>query len=93
MKRAGEKWNLLTDTQKAPYVKMADLDKVRYEKQCAELEKKGYFILDDGTKSTDPANIPKAKPRKQRKAISDSEEEKVELPKLVRKPLVQKARK
>jgi hypothetical protein len=26
-----------------------------------ELEKKGYFMLEDGSKSTDPQNIPKIK--------------------------------
>ena len=35
---------------------MADDDKVRYEKQCAEREKKGFFLLLDKTKSTDPEN-------------------------------------
>ena len=55
-KLAGQTWKAMSDGEKAEYEKMADADKVRYEKQVAEREKKGYFILEDKSKSTDPAN-------------------------------------
>ena len=88
MKKAGDQWNAMSESEKMPYNKQADLDKVRYEKQCAELDKKGFFILDNGTKSTDPENVPRQKKRKPMLGLSDSEEEKKEEPKLTRKPLV-----
>ena len=39
------------------YKKMHEEDKLRHERQTAELKKKGYFTLDDGTKSTDAENV------------------------------------
>ena len=44
----------MSDKEKAPFEKMAKDDKVRYEKQLAERERKGYFTMPDKTKSTDP---------------------------------------
>ena len=64
----------MTDDQKAPYEKMAETDKVRFEKQMAEREKKGYFILDDKSKSTDPQNAKLFKPKKVKESQSDEEE-------------------
>jgi urocanate hydratase len=52
MKIAGERWNLLTDKEKEPYNKLAEADKKRYEKQMKEWEDKGYYTLEDGTKSS-----------------------------------------
>ena len=46
----------MSEKEKAPYEKMSEADKVREEKQKAELAKKGFFTLSDGTKSTDPTN-------------------------------------
>ena len=46
----------MSEKEKAPFEKMAQDDKVRYEKQVAEREKKGYFLMSDKTKSTDPEN-------------------------------------
>ena len=69
-KLAGQKWKEMSDGEKAEYDKMADADKVRYEKQVAEREKKGYFILDDKSKSTDLRNAKLFKKAKQ----SDEEE-------------------
>ncbi len=53
-KLAGQKWKEITADKKAPFEKMAEDDKVRYEKQLTEREKKGFFLLEDKTKSTDP---------------------------------------
>ena len=34
------------------YQELAEADKLRREKQLKDLSEKGYFILDDGSKST-----------------------------------------
>ena len=52
MKFAGEKWRELTEETKAPYMKLYEADKRRYEAQLDELKKKGYFTMSDGTKSS-----------------------------------------
>jgi hypothetical protein len=66
----------MTEKDKAPYVKMSEDDKGRKERQENELEKKGYFTLDNKTKSTDPEN---AKLFKKKKSASETEEEAKEL--------------
>ncbi len=55
---------------------MAEKDKARFDRQQAELEKKGYFTLDDNSKSTDPEN---AKLFKRKKSVDELEEESKEL--------------
>ena len=40
---------------------MHEADVVRNEKQKKELAEKGYFKLENGSKSTDEQNIPKQK--------------------------------
>ena len=51
----------MTDKQKEPYVKKSNADEQRYQKQLKELDTKGYFINDDGVKSTDVMIDPKKK--------------------------------
>ena len=80
MKMAGAKWTEMTDSEKTSFEELAKADKVRQEKQHAELDKKGYFILDDGSKSTDEKNIPAPK-KKSRKVRKEKSEEKKEEPK------------
>ena len=75
-KMAGQKWAQMSDTDKAPYVQMSEKDKLRFDRQLSERDKKGYFLLEDKSKSTDPAN---AKLFKKKKAASDTEEEAKEL--------------
>ena len=53
MSQAGADWNKLSEAQKKPYEDMNKEDAKRYEKQMAEFKKKGYFTLEDGTKSSD----------------------------------------
>lgn len=53
MSRAGEIWNTMKDDEKKKFNDLHDKDVKRQEKQLKELKDKGYFILDDGTKSTD----------------------------------------
>mmetsp|Transcript_24464 Transcript_24464/g.37939 ORF Transcript_24464/g.37939 Transcript_24464/m.37939 type:complete len:144 (-) Transcript_24464:104-535(-) len=51
----------MTEKAKAPYHKKAEADQKRAKDQTEMLEKKGYFLLDDGSKSTDAKNLPKKK--------------------------------
>lgn len=43
----------MTEEEKEPYELDSQKDKQRKERQEKELEEKGYFTLEDGTKSTD----------------------------------------
>lgn len=85
MQMAGQKWSEMTDAQKQPYNDMNVADKARQQKQETELEKKGYFMLDNGTKSTDPENVPKK--RKTQKASKSM----IEVPEVQPKKVQKKA--
>ena len=66
----------MSEKEKEPFLKLSDKDKARFEKQQAEREKKGFFTLDDNSKSTDPEN---AKLFKRKKSAAELEEESKEL--------------
>jgi high mobility group protein B3 len=84
---AGKKWAEMSDAQKKPYISKNLEDKVRQEKQQASLDKRGYFVLEDGSKSTDEKNLPTRRARKASKSLpSDAEE-------AVRKPMKKAAAK
>ena len=53
MKKCGELWNKLTPEEKKKYEEKHDNDVVRYKQQIEDLDKKGFFIMDDGSKSSD----------------------------------------
>ena len=53
---SSKKWNQMTEEDKQPFVDKESAAKVLVEKQKKELAKKGYYTLEDGTKSTDEAN-------------------------------------
>lgn len=78
-KAVSEKWNAMTEEEKAPFEQLSLKDAGRRDKQLAELTQRGYFTLEDGSKSTDEKNVPKK--RKSMKATksmldkSKSEEE------------------
>ncbi|CDW84813.1 UNKNOWN [Stylonychia lemnae] len=72
MSKAGELWGKLSADDKKPFDKLHDDDVkrqilsltyliLRYEKQLKELQTKGYFIMADGTKSSDHAVVGKKK--------------------------------
>ena len=68
----------MSDKEKEPYEAMKAKDVARRDKQMLEREKKGYFTLDDGSKSTDEKNaklFKKKTPKDKNKDESDSEEE------------------
>lgn len=53
MKKCGELWNKLTPDEKKKYEDKHDKDVLRYKGQIQDLDKKGFFIMDDGSKSSD----------------------------------------
>lgn len=61
MKKAGELWNQMSDKEKKKYNDMNSKDQVRYDKQLAELSKKGYFMMEDGSKSSEHTKVQKQK--------------------------------
>jgi len=68
IKKIAEKWRGLTDKQKKKYEALSQKDKARYDDQMAQLKKDGYFMTEDGTKSTDlPYKAPKQ--RKAKKSL------------------------
>ena len=77
MSQAAKTWTEMTDKQKQPYNKLSEDDRVRHDKQVEEKKKKGYFLLEDNSKSTDPGNAKRFKKRKS--ADSDNDEESKEL--------------
>jgi hypothetical protein len=80
-KQASEKWKTISDKEKAQFEKMAEEDKIRHEKQVAEREKKGYFTLEDKSKSTDPENAKLFKKKKSKDADEDDGHEEILQPK------------
>lgn len=61
MKEAATLWAKMTEAEKAPYNKLSADDHERYLKQVKEIEKNGYFIMADGTKSNEVELIAKKK--------------------------------
>ena len=53
MKRVGVIWNEMSDAEKKKWESEAAKDKARYDRQLADLMKKGWFKMDDGSKSSD----------------------------------------
>ena len=63
-------WKSASEEEKEPYIKAAEKDKERLEKQKLELKKKGYYTLEDGTKSIDPENKFLVQVKRKRKIVS-----------------------
>ena len=63
MKLAGELWSKMNDKDKKKYEDSNAKDQQRYNKQLAELNKKGFFMMDDGSKSNEHLKKTK-KPKK-----------------------------
>ena len=51
---------------------MAKEDKQRFDSQTAAMSTKGYFLLEDGSKSTDAANAHLIKKKKVKRAVKSS---------------------
>ena len=56
-----EKWASMSEEDKKSYVDMNEADRARYDKEKKDVADKGFFMLADGSKSTDAKNIPKRK--------------------------------
>ena len=69
MRRCGALWSGMTDEEKLKYEQQHQQDAKRQEKQLADLNKHGFFTMEDGSKSTD--HVPKLK--KKKKAEDDDE--------------------
>ena len=69
-----ERWGKMTGAEKKKFIDLNALDKLRHEKQLADLQKNGFFVLADGSKSTDEKNVPKTmrKSQKASKNVSES---------------------
>ena len=52
-KFASEKWKVISTKEKTKYEKMAAADRERFNKQMQSVWQHGYFLLEDGTKSSD----------------------------------------
>ena len=76
MKKCGEIWNGLSAEEKKVYEDKNKKDTERYNQQLVNLDKFGYFIMDDGTKSSDH----KSNLKKKRAKKSDKEDKKAEKP-------------
>ena len=53
MRKCGEIWKGMSENQKKPWNAEAAKDKDRYEKEVDHLSKHGYFLMEDGSKSSD----------------------------------------
>ena len=75
MKKCAEIWNSMSDKDKKKYHDMHDKDVKRQEDQLAELSKNGFFMLEDGTKSSDHvAKIKKKKVKKNDNTESEDQD-------------------
>lgn len=61
MKVVSQKWNELNLNDKSKYDTLAKQDKLRYDNQVNELLTNGFFIMENGSKSSDFEVIPKKK--------------------------------
>ena len=61
MKFCGDNWVRLDDEGKKKYHELHDKDVIRYEKQVKDLDRNGFFMMDDGSKSSDHKAVIKKK--------------------------------
>ena len=67
-------WKDMSEEQKAPYEEKARLAKEIVARQKEELKKLGYYMLEDGTKTTDPQNASLLKIKKKKTVKNDHAE-------------------
>ena len=70
-KLIGEQWHNLSDDEKEKFSQIVLKDKLRYEEQVQDLLTKGYFIMQDGSKSSEHQK--KIKKKREEKQLSDKE--------------------
>jgi len=69
-KASGAHWINVNDQERSKYEVMAEDDKDRYQRELKDLITQGYFIMADGSKSSDH----QAKVKKSKKAVEVIEE-------------------
>lgn len=52
-KKVSEQWSGLNEKERNKYHNQAELEKIRYARELKELTTQGYFVMADGTKSSD----------------------------------------
>lgn len=73
MKKCGQIWNELNVDDRKVYQDKHDLDAQRYKKECNDLDKNGFFMMSDGTKSSEHKSKLKKRAKK-----GDKEDKKAE---------------
>ena len=58
IRKCGEKWKQLSEEEKKPYMEAQEKDKQRYQKELNHLMTHGYFLMEDGSKSSDYVTVP-----------------------------------
>lgn len=53
MKHAGQKWASMSEKERQPFVNLSNEDKQRRESQLKEMKEKGFFVMEDGSKSSE----------------------------------------
>lgn len=84
MKMASEQWNTMSEKDRKPYHDQHDKDVKRYEQQLDDLNKKGFFMMPDGTKSSDHTAKIKKKRSKSAANATESEDDAEEKPKKIK---------
>lgn len=71
----GRLWKEMDDKAKNPYEQKAAESALQHEERKKEIAKKGYWTLEDGSKSTDKKNAALLKIKKKKKAVQEDDEE------------------
>ena len=76
-KIAGDEWKSMTADAKKKYEDMGAKEKEIFEARVASIKKKGYYMMADGSKSTDEKNAKlfQKKEKKEKKDVDDEDEE------------------
>ena len=77
---ASEAWKNSTEEEKQPYIKRANEEKRRVDKQKEEISLQGYYTLRDGTKSTDSQNAMLFKVKRKKRVVKVKHQTKVKQP-------------
>lgn len=76
---ASTRWSEMSEAERAPYVQQSEKAKAVVEEQKKELKAKGYYTLEDGSKSTDPQNAHLLKvKKKKRKDLGSGKQKRIE---------------
>ena len=71
----GRRWSALSETEKAPFVKLAEEDKLRYEKERSESHSHSDEDTDPAKIKPSPKKTPKSKPKSTEEPTQDEPEQ------------------